>query len=89
MTGMRQPDEALALWLSFARQRADKEAETRAFALAQAKPDHDALVKLLEAVMLRRRLTSAEAEAYVKAGLSVAQPSHVEAAVASSCRTLQ
>ena len=39
-----QPDEALALWLSFARQRADEEAETRAFALAQSKPDHAALL---------------------------------------------
>ena len=29
--------------------------------------------------MLRRRLTGAEADAYVRAGLSVAQPSHVEA----------
>ncbi len=74
-----QPDEALALWLSFARQRADDEAETRAFALAQSKPDHAALLELLETVMTRRMLTGAEADAYVRAGLSVAQPSHVEA----------
>jgi hypothetical protein len=74
-----QPDEALPLWLSFARQRADEEAETRAFALAQSKPDHAALLELLETVMLRRTLTVAEADAYVKAGLSVGQPSHVEA----------
>ena len=74
-----QADEALALWLSFARQRADEEAETRAFALAQSKPDPAALLELLETVMLRRTLTSVEADAYVRAGLSVAQPSHVEA----------
>ncbi|WP_213537233.1 tetratricopeptide repeat protein [Nitrosospira sp. NRS527] len=73
-----RPDDALALWLSFALRKADNEAETRAFALAQAKPDYDALVKLLEAVMSRRRLTADEAAAYVKAGLSIAQPSHVE-----------
>ena len=73
-----QSDEALALWLSFARHQADEEAEARAFALAQAKPDYEALVQLLEAVMPRRRLTAAEAEAYVKAGLNIAQPSHVE-----------
>ncbi len=73
-----QPDEALVLWLSFARHRADQEAETRAFALAQAKPDNEALLQLLEAIMARRTLTAAEAEAYVKAGLSVAQPSHLE-----------
>jgi Tfp pilus assembly protein PilF len=74
-----QPDEALALWLSFARQGADQEAETRAFALAQAKPDHAALLQLLEAVMVRRTLITEEADAYVKAGLSIGQPSHVEA----------
>jgi tetratricopeptide (TPR) repeat protein len=74
-----QPDEALALWLSFARQRADQEAEMRAFELARAKPDHAALLQLLEAVMMRRTLTTAEADAYVKAGLSIGQPSHVEA----------
>lgn len=73
-----QPDEALALWLSFARARADSEAETRAFELAQAKPDHKALVQLLEAIMTHRKLTGAEAEAYVTAGLAIAQPSHVE-----------
>lgn len=73
-----QPDEALALWLSFARRQADEEAEARAFALAQAKPDHEATVQLLEAIMPRRKLTAAEADAYVKAGLIVAQPSHVE-----------
>ncbi|MEO7559734.1 MAG: tetratricopeptide repeat protein [Nitrosospira sp.] len=73
-----QPDEALALWLSFARARADSEAEARAFALAQAKPDHKALVQLLEAVMTRRKLTGTEAEAYVTAGLATAQPAHVE-----------
>jgi tetratricopeptide (TPR) repeat protein len=73
-----QPEEALALWVSFARHKADEEAETRAFALAQAKPDHEAVVKLLEAVMSRRKLTVTEAEAYVRAGLAVAQPSHVE-----------
>lgn len=73
-----QPDEALALWLSFARRQADEEAEARAFALAQAKPDHEAMVHLLEAIMPRRKLTAAEADAYVKAGLIVAQPSHVE-----------
>ncbi|SCX89960.1 Tfp pilus assembly protein PilF [Nitrosospira sp. Nl5] len=73
-----QPDEALALWLSFARHDADSEAETRAFALAQAKPDHKALVQLLEAVMTRRELTGAEAEAYVAAGLAIGEPSHVE-----------
>jgi polysaccharide biosynthesis protein PelB len=74
-----QPDEALALWLSFARARADQEAETRAFELAHAKPDYTALLQLLETVMMRRALTAAEADAYVKAGLSIAQPSHVEA----------
>ncbi len=73
-----QSDEALALWLSFARHQADEEAEARAFALAQAKPDYEALVQLLEAIMPRRRLTAAEAETYVKAGLNIAQPSHVE-----------
>ncbi|SEA55218.1 tetratricopeptide repeat protein [Nitrosospira multiformis] len=73
-----QPDEALALWLSFARHKADEEAETRAFALAQAKPDNEAIVQLLEAVMSRRKLTTTEADAYVKAGLAVAQPSRVE-----------
>lgn len=73
-----QPDEALPLWLSFARTRADSEAETRAFALAQSKPDHKALVQLLEAVMTRRKLTGAEAEAYVTAGLATEQPAHVE-----------
>jgi Tfp pilus assembly protein PilF len=73
-----QPDEALVQWLSFARARADDEAETRAFALAQAKPDHNALMQLLEAIMTRRKLTGAEAGAYVTAGLAVAQPSHVE-----------
>ncbi|WP_227869206.1 tetratricopeptide repeat protein [Nitrosospira lacus] len=73
-----QPDEALPLWLSFARARADNEAETRAFALAQAKPDHKALVQLLEAVMVRRKLTGTEAEAYVTAGLATEQPAHVE-----------
>lgn len=73
-----QPDEALALWLSFARDKADEEAETRAFALAQAKPDNEAIVQLLEAVMSRRKLTATEAEAYVRAGLAVAQPSRVE-----------
>jgi tetratricopeptide (TPR) repeat protein len=73
-----QPEEALPLWLSFARSRADHEAETRAFELSQAKPDNNALVQLLEAVMARRILTDREAEAYVKAGLSVAEPSHVE-----------
>jgi tetratricopeptide (TPR) repeat protein len=73
-----QPDEALALWLSFARHKADEEAETRAFALAQAKPDNEAIVQLLEAVMSRRKLTATEAEAYVRAGLAVAQPSRVE-----------
>lgn len=74
-----QPDEALASWLSFVRQRADQEAEARAFELAQAKPDHAALLQLLEAVMMRRTLTAAEADAYVTAGLSIGQPSHVEA----------
>ncbi|MDQ3186143.1 MAG: tetratricopeptide repeat protein [Pseudomonadota bacterium] len=73
-----ESDEALALWLSFAQQSADSEAETRAFALAQAKPDHKALVQLLEAIMTRRKLTGAEAEAYVAAGLATAQPTHVE-----------
>lgn len=73
-----QSDEALALWLSFARHKADKEAETRAFTLAQAKPDHEAIVQLLEAIMSRRKLTPTEAEAYVRAGLAVAQPSHLE-----------
>ncbi|MEO9075073.1 MAG: tetratricopeptide repeat protein [Nitrosospira sp.] len=73
-----QPGEALVQWLSFARARADSEAETRAFELAQAKPDHNALMQLLEAIMTRRKLTGAEAEAYLTAGLSVAQPSHVE-----------
>jgi len=73
-----QPDEALALWMSFAREKADHEAETRAFELSQAKPDNSELVQLLEAVMARRILTAAEAEAYVKAGLTVAEPSHVE-----------
>lgn len=73
-----QPDEALALWLSFARAKADHEAETRAFELSQAKRDNSVVVQLLEAVMARRILTSAEAEAYVKAGLSVAEPAHVE-----------
>jgi len=73
-----QPDEALALWLSFARHKADHEAETRAFELSRAKPDNRALVQLLEAIMARRILTATEAEAYVKAGLSVAEPSHVE-----------
>lgn len=73
-----QSDDALALWLSFARHKADQEAEARAFALAQAKPDYQALVQLLEAIMQRRTLTSAEAGAYVKAGLSITQPSHVE-----------
>ena len=71
-------DEALALWLSFARARSDSEAETRAFALAKAKPDYQALVQLLEAIMARRRLTTVEAETYVNAGLAVTQPSHVE-----------
>jgi polysaccharide biosynthesis protein PelB len=71
-------DEALALWLSFARARADSEAETRAFALAQAKPDYRAVVQLMEAIMARRKLTGTEAEAYVTAGLAVTQPSHVE-----------
>jgi tetratricopeptide (TPR) repeat protein len=73
-----QPDEALALWMSFAREKADHEAETRAFELSQAKPDNSALVQLLEAIMARRILTAAEAEVYVKAGLTVAEPSHVE-----------
>ncbi|SOD42039.1 tetratricopeptide repeat protein [Nitrosovibrio sp. Nv4] len=73
-----RPDEALDLWLSFARHAADEEAESRAFALARAKPDHAALVQLLEAVMPRRKLAAAEVDAYVKAGLSTAQPSHVE-----------
>ncbi|WP_090827128.1 tetratricopeptide repeat protein [Nitrosovibrio tenuis] len=73
-----QPDEALALWLSFARHKADHEAEARAFELSQAKADNKALVQLLEAIMARRILTTAEAEAYVKAGLRVAEPSHVE-----------
>ncbi|MDN5753390.1 MAG: tetratricopeptide repeat protein [Nitrosospira sp.] len=73
-----RPDEALVLWLSFARAAADSEAETRAFALAQAKPDHKALVQLLEAIMTRRKLTGVEAEAYVRAGLNVVQPPHLE-----------
>ncbi len=73
-----QPDEALALWLSFARHKADDEAEARAFALAEAKPDHRAVVQLFEAVMQRRKLTIVEAEAYVKAGLDVAQPARLE-----------
>jgi tetratricopeptide (TPR) repeat protein len=72
------PDQALSLWLSFARARADNEAESRAFALARAKPDHHATLQLLETVMERRKLTHAEAEAYVTAGLAVTQPSHVE-----------
>lgn len=72
------PDQALSLWLSFARARGDSEAESRAFALAGAKPDHHAMLQLLEAVMERRRLTHAEAEAYITAGLAVTQPSHVE-----------
>jgi tetratricopeptide (TPR) repeat protein len=72
------PDQALSLWLSFARVRGDSEAESRAFALARAKPDHHAMLQLLEAVMERRRLTHAEAEAYITAGLAVTQPSHVE-----------
>ncbi len=71
-------DEALEMWLSFARAKADREAEARAFALAQAKPDNNALVQLLESVMVRRPLTQVEADAYVKAGLTVAQPGHVE-----------
>ena len=73
-----QPDEALTLWLSFARHKADHEAEARAFELSQAKRDNKALMQLMEAVMARRTLTAVEAEAYVKAGLSVAEPSHVE-----------
>lgn len=73
-----QPNEALALWLSFARAKSDSEAEARAFALAGGKADHRALVQLLEAVMQRRKLTAAEAEAYVKAGLHVAQPARLE-----------
>jgi tetratricopeptide (TPR) repeat protein len=73
-----EPDEALALWLSFARNKPDKEAEGRAFALAEARGNHEAMVKLMEAVMLRRKLTPSEAEAYVKAGLAVTQPDHVE-----------
>ncbi|MDE2367086.1 MAG: tetratricopeptide repeat protein, partial [Betaproteobacteria bacterium] len=73
-----QPDEALPLWLSFARHKADHEAETRAFELSRAKPDNKALMQLVEAIMARRTLTVVEAEAYVKAGLSVAEPSHVE-----------
>jgi Tfp pilus assembly protein PilF len=73
-----EPDEALALWLSFARNKADKEAEGRALALAEAKGDHKATVQLMEAVMRRRKLTQQEAEAYVKAGLAVTQPGHVE-----------
>jgi predicted Zn-dependent protease len=72
------PDQALSLWLSFARVRGDSEAESRAFALARAKPDHRAMLQLLEAVMERRRLTHAEAEAYITAGLAVTQPAHVE-----------
>lgn len=73
-----QPDEALALWLSFARHSGDSEAETRAFALAQAKPDPKAMVQLLEAIMTRRKLSGAEADAYVTAGLAIAQPTHLE-----------
>ncbi|WP_232297926.1 tetratricopeptide repeat protein [Nitrosospira sp. NpAV] len=73
-----QPDEALEIWSSFARARADNEAETRAFELARAKPDQKALVQLLEAIMMRRKLTGIEAEAYVTAGLATAQPTHVE-----------
>ena len=84
-----QPDEALALWLSFARQRADKEAETRAFALAQSKPDHEALLELLETVMPRRTLTGAEADAYVKAGLECRATFPRGSAIAQSCRTFQ
>jgi len=75
------PDQALSLWLSFARARGDSEAEARAFALASAKPDHHAMLQLLEAVMERRKLTHAEAEAYITAGLAVTQPSHVEQAL--------
>lgn len=73
-----EPDAALALWLAFARVRADAEAETRAFELARAKPDPAALVQLFEAVMTRRRLTEAETDAYVAAGLATTQPGHVE-----------
>lgn len=73
-----QPDEALELWLSFARAKADPEAETRAFALARAKPDNRALVQLLESVMIRRTLTQAEADSYVKAALTIAPPGHAE-----------
>lgn len=71
-------NEALSTWLSIAETQPDAEAESRAFELAKAIPDHERMVQLIDALMQRRELTSTELEQYLKAALTFQLPTVIE-----------